>query len=248
MSNKLSDEVYEYLTKVETDKEETQKLIRKDFRDYVPHFITDKKDYIQCFKYKKGNRTIFIPEPNPIVIYFSNAQSFLQSIEEKRNEIFKELEEKDVGNMMNNFYVFFGFVSNYVTSLFNSLEAFINHQIPNDYKYERITKQKTEIFNKEQIQRELQFEEKIKKVLPQIKTRSFHRHYAHKHDSIMQFKEFRDDIVHTKADQNNTPNYYKNLFTKSLDFDYNKTIHTIRDYINYYEENLIEKCDCGHDY
>ena len=161
--------------------------------------------------------------------------------------IFREA-YRDIGNVMNAFYNFFGFVSNYVTSLFNSLEAFMNHQIPNVFEYRRFSKQKTELYNKEQIQRQIPFEEKIKKVIPQVKGKSFHRHQAHKFDIILKFKDFRDEIVHTKVDEKSAPNLYHKLFAKSLDYDYNETIQTVKDYLNYYDPELIEKCNCGSDY
>ncbi|HAT66719.1 MAG TPA: hypothetical protein DCS66_19370 [Flavobacteriaceae bacterium] len=250
MSKDVTDDGYEFMLKQKPTEESIKKFKAGDFKDYIPHILTDKQTFIQCFKYSDGKKNYIIPEPNPIVIYFSNAQVNLADINESRQKLMEALNygKGDLGNAMNSFYNFFGHVSNYVTSLFNSLEAFMNHQIPNEFEYKRISKKKTEVYNKEQIQRELQFEEKIKKVIPQIKNKSFHRHFAHKFDIIVKFKEFRDEIVHTKVDRKTAPNYYKELFTKSLDFDYIKTIQTIKDYLNYYEPDLIEKCDCGADY
>ncbi len=250
LSKKVEGEASEYLKNVKPNSKTIEKFKAGDFKDYIPYLLTDRNDFIQCFKYKTEGKVYLIPEPNPIVIYFSNAQNNLVFIKENRENLLKILSNKvtDIADIMNPFYDLFGFVSNYVTSLFNSLEAFLNQQIPNDYKYEKIKKEKTEIYNKEQIQREISFEDKLKRVIPNIKNKSFHRHYGHKFEIILKFKEFRDDIVHTKVDQKSTPNHYQDLFSKSLDFDYLKTIKIIRDYLNYYEPNLIEKCDCGQDF
>jgi len=250
VSKDVTDDGYEFMQKQKPTEENIEKYKAGDFKDYIPHLLTDKKTFIQCFKYTKDNKTFIIPEPNPIVIYFSNAQVNLADIYESKEKLMTALNNNkgDLSDVMNSFYIFFGHVSNYVTSLFNSLEAFLNHQIPNDFEYKRISKKNTEIYNKEQVQRQIQFEEKIKKVIPQIKNKSFHRHYSHKFEIILNFKEFRDEIVHTKVDMKTAPNYYKDLFTKSLDFDFNKTIYTVKDYLNYYEPDLIIKCDCGADY
>jgi hypothetical protein len=250
VSHDVADDGYEYMQTVKPTEDDIKKYKAGDFDDYIPHILTDSQKFIQCFKYKTGNKTFLIPEPNPIVIYFSNAQNNLADIYEQRENMIVALNTKggDIGNVMNAFYNFFGFVSNYVTSLFNSLEAFMNHQIPNDFEYRRFSKQKTELYNKEQIQRQISFEEKIKKVIPQVKEKSFHRHQAHKFDIILKFKDFRDEIVHTKVDEKSAPNLYHKLFAKSLDYDYNETIQTVKDYLNYYDPELIEKCNCGSDY
>lgn len=250
MSQNVTDDGYDYLKKQKPSKENIESYQSGDLKDYIPHMLLDSKMFVQCFKYKTGNKIYFIPEPNPIVIYFSNAQLNLSDIYISRKKLIVDLSDTnaDLGIAMNDFYNFFGHVSNYVTSLFNSLEAFLNHQIPNDYEYKRALKKNTEIYNKEQIQRQISFEEKIKKVIPQIKNKSFHRHFAHKFDIILKFKYFRDEIVHTKVDVKTAPNYYKELYTKSLEFDYNLTILTMRDYLNYYEPELIVKCECGEDY
>ncbi len=247
VSHNVTEDGYEYMQTVKPTKDDISKYQAGDFEDYIPHILTDSKKFIQCFKYTTGNETFFIPEPNPIVIYFSNAQSNLSQIYEQRENLILSLKTKggDVGNVMNSFYNFFGYVSNYVTSLFNSLEAFMNHHIPNDFEYRRYSKQKTELYNKEQIQRQITFEEKIKKVIPQVKEKSFHRHQSHKFEIILKFKDFRDEIVHTKVDEKSAPNLYHKLFSKSLDYDYIETINTVKDYINYYEPDLIEKCNCG---
>lgn len=250
MSKDVTDDGYEFMINQKPTQESIKKLKAGDFKEYIPHILTDKQTFIQCFKYKYGKKTYIIPEPNPIVIYFSNAQVNLANIKECRVKLMDALNygKDDLGDAMNSFYNFFGHVSNFVTSLFNSLEAFLNHQIPNDFEYKRFSKQKTELYNKEQIQRQISFEEKIKKVIPQVKEKSFHRHQAHKFDIILTFKEFRDDIVHTKVDEKNAPNLYHKLFAKSLDYDYNETIQIVKEYLNYYEPELIEKCNCGSDY
>ncbi|MGZ5245371.1 MAG: hypothetical protein ACXWD4_15725 [Bacteroidia bacterium] len=50
--------------------------------------------------------------------------------------------------------------------------------------------------------------------------------------------------MHTKAIGANGSNFYKTLFTMSLDFKYNKALQAVREFINFYEPNLIEDCDC----
>lgn len=52
-------------------------------------------------------------------------------------------------------------------------------------------------------------------------------------------------MVHTKngfAYEN-----YTELFKKALNFNYKEAIEAVRDFINYYDPNLIEPCPCGLD-
>lgn len=249
-SLRLTDEVYNYVSNIEpsTDSKELQIATNSD--DYIPHFLTEKSELIRTFKFEQNGNTYLIPEPNPIVIYFSNAQCFLKDIAKYKEELFyhlKNLGDEDIARISNCMYVFFGFTGNYMTSLFNSLEAFINYSIPNDFEYKKHLKQKTEIYNKQQIQRSISLEDKIKQVLPQITNRSFHIEFAHKYETILQFKYFRDDIVHTKTDHKNTENSYTQLYSTALNYDYIETIEAVRDFINFYENGLIEECNCGID-
>jgi len=249
MSYNLKDDAYDYIINSEPNLQALKEIENNGLENYVAHAVTADKKFIQTFKYKLDNKLLLIPEPNPIIIYFSNAQGFLKLIEDTRKSALELLSNiDDTKDGVTKFYTFFGYVGNFITSLFNSLEAFINLQIPNDFKYERTSKRSTEIFNKEQIQRQISFEEKIKKVLPQAKGKSFHRNHGDKHDIIIRFEAFRNDIVHTKADIVNMSNYYERLYTQSLDFNYSQAINTVKDYINFYDENLIEACDCGEDY
>ena len=244
----LTDDVYDFLIGAEPNPQGIKKLTN-GLDNYVAHAITSDQKFIQTFKYKIKGQILLIPEPNPIIIYFSNAQGFLQHIQNERADALNFLSSKDTFTAgVTKFYNYFGYVGNFVTALFNSLEAFINLQIPNDFVYKRVNTKNTELYNKEQIQRQISFEEKIKKVLPNAKGKSFHRQFGDKHDTIIKFEAFRNEIVHTKADAVNMANYYEKLYNKSLDFNYVQAINTVRDYINFYEENLIELCDCGGNY
>lgn len=230
------------------DLEQIDELKKNDFAGYVPYLLTD-DEFIQAFKYKYKNKYFFIPEPHPIVIYFSNAQVFLKSLYESKEELLNSLQKgNNLSNVMNPAYRFFGFSSNFTTSLFNSLEAFINSLIPNDYIYSVETNRNTTSYNKAQIQRNISFDDKIKKVIPEITGKNFHVNQSHKFDTIKKFKSLRDKIVHTKADNETRTTYYESLYKDALDFNYKNAIKAIRDYINFYEEGLIEKCDCGNDY
>jgi hypothetical protein len=45
--------------------------------------------------------------------------------------------------------------------------------------------------------------------------------------------------------ENNIPNYYESLYVNSLNFNYDEALYAARDFVNYYQENLLEECPCG---
>jgi hypothetical protein len=225
------------------------------YQDYnldemVPHLTTSDKQLIQGFFYKIGNEKVIIPEPNLIVIYFSNAQGFLEAIITKRVELFDALKSSklNLNDILNNMFSFYGCVVNFVSSLFDSLEAFINSKIPKDYIY-RNPKRRSEKMDKYKIIRYMSFEDKIKLIFKEIFfDKNFVVAKTHLFENIMLLKKFRDDITHAKADIEQSVNYYDKLFTKALDFDYLSAIKSSKEFINFYENDLIEPCNCGLDH
>jgi hypothetical protein len=139
----------------------------------------------------------------------------------------------------------FSNVTTHITFLFNTIEAFINLQIKEDTIFEWSKDDKTERYNRDQIQRHLTFERKLKEVIPQITGRAFHVDFGHKYESILDLKVLRDEIMHTKVDFLKKPNLYQALFTNLLNYGFQDYMNHVRDYVNYYSLNLIEPCDCG---
>ena len=75
--------------------------------------------------------------------------------------------------------------------------------------------------------------------------KSFHVEFGNKYENIQKLKEFRDAIMHTKSDNGNPAKFYEDLYTCALNFNYTDTINHVRDFLNYYEPNFIEECNCG---
>jgi hypothetical protein len=244
LSNNVTKDGYEFMV----DQMSNAKTLNKNpSKKFVPHILTTEQKFIQGFFYELNSVKYPIPEPNPIIIYFSNAQGFLNVINEEREKLFTELKTENfsVGNILNYMFGFYGCVVNYSSSLFDSLEAFVNSKIPKDFKCEN-PKRRGKIMNKYEIIRHTSFEEKVKTNMTKIYNgKNFAIEKGHLFDNIMKLKKLRDNITHAKADLNSEVNYYEKLFTEALNFDYLKAIESARDFINYYEENLIEPCDCG---
>jgi hypothetical protein len=244
LSHDVKKDAYEFMVENLSNSKNSKKT---SIENKVPHLLTTEQKFIQGFFYELNGVKYTVPEPNPIIIYFSNAQGFLSVILEEREKLFKELKIPNYsdGNILNNMFTFYGCVVNYTSSLFDSLEAFVNSKIPKDYKCEN-PKRRKKIMTKYDIIRYTTFDDKVKIVIPEIfNGKSFVKEKSHLYQNIIALKKLRDNITHAKADLDYDVNYYENLFTESLNFDYLKAIESSRDFINFYEENLIEPCNCG---
>ena len=124
---------------------------------------------IKAFPINYNGKTALIPIPDLSLVYFDGAYNLNKFRKDKEKELFDKriLGVDKIGeDAINEIYRYYGFASSCVISLFTSIESFINHIIPNDKPYIKELKNKTEIFSKEQIQRNISFDEKTKKVLP----------------------------------------------------------------------------------
>ncbi len=218
-------------------------------KEYTGILITDMGIAFQAFQYKYQGQNRFIPEPDPVLVYFHSAYLNYRLIDEKKNVILKNLLTSNVGEpMINELYEYFGLTSGFVIFLFTALEAFMNRCIPKDFVYIKPEKKYTITYDKRQIEEYLSFDEKIKTVLPKAKEKNFIKQFPLKWNHIVNLKEFRDSIVHTKASKEGS-SPYDYIYKKALDFKYEESINAVKDFCNYYHElNYITECDCNKDW
>ncbi|MFM7024213.1 MAG: hypothetical protein ACKOXB_14665 [Flavobacteriales bacterium] len=251
MAAKVGEDVVDVIGKASIDEKALTDISNANMADHYALALTADNHIVQTFKYVKDGKVYFIQEPDPIVIYFDTARHFYKDLKQKRTELFSKLSTPGYNfiSVNGDFYWYFSTVCNCVIFLFLSVEAFINKSIPNGFEYKRtIQDKRTEVYDRFQIQRNIGFLEKIKEVLPQAKGNSFVVEFTHKYELIKKLKEFRDEVVHTKSFEGlKSPNFYQDLYVMSLDFEFDKTLLAARDFINYYQENLIEECNCGND-
>ena len=217
-------------------------------KDSVAFLMTD-TTFFQAFQYNYQGKVRLIPEPDPVLVYFHWAYVNYKQIREKRKNILKPLLDPVMGEpMINQWYEYFGLCSGFIIYLFTTLEAFINRSIPKEFVYKRVEHKKTELYNKHQIEEFLDFNEKMKKVLPEASGKDFFKAHPPTSQHLTNLKEFRDSIVHTKMSKDGVT--YDYLFKKSLDFKYDETIDAVAAYCNFYhpDGNYIAECDCDKDW
>jgi hypothetical protein len=242
-SKKLSAEAGNVLRNAPEDELKVQQLIQENFADHFCLVHTEADFIIQAFRFSDGKNNIVIPEPNPIVMYFELARFNYKHISTTKTKLYANL-----GNptqTLNHFFHFFQISSIVSTFLFMSIEAFINSKLPLDIVYSRQNHRNTTSFNRSQIQTEISFEEKIKQVLPEFTGKSFASEYGHKYETISRLKKLRDEITHTKGQIGGVPINYQDLYTMALNFNYTNALLHTKDFLNFYEPNLIEECSCS---
>lgn len=190
---------------------------------------------IQCFLYLKEGIPTVIPEPEPSLMFFKNAENKLDSILKYREEIFSSMKLKNVYKASNLFSLFFNLSFDFIVNLFASIEAFNNSVIPEEYTF----RHKRKLFNREKIQRYIGFEQKIEVIIPEIFEKSFLNH-AEKYDLIKKMRLVRNNMVHTKNQSKNWQASYRSIYRNTLDFDYIGTLKAVKEYMNFYEEDWIQ--------
>lgn len=201
------------------------------------------------FAKKINGRFSIFPIPDITLIHFNTAQTSVRNITSAKKELlfFLSLNDKATGKLLNSLYQYYSLTSTYVISLFTSIESFINQMIPEDYEYRIIRTNKTEIYNKRQIQKSIDFKTKISKVMSDAcKKKDFFAKKTKCTQMIWQLKEFRDELIHTK--HSDDPIEYKSIIQRPINFNYTETLKSVAQFMNHYKSEYIVECDCGEDF
>ncbi|MBF6641807.1 hypothetical protein IVB69_09985 [Flavobacterium sp. J49] len=214
-------------------------------------FVTTEKNFIiKAFPYKHSNGIAFIPIPDLTLVYYDSAYN--QNKERKEFEV-KLLEKLTSKNdkfgedATNDIYHYYGNASGCIIFLFTALESFINHILPDDKSYSLETDRNTAYYNKKQIQRHIAFDDKLKKVLPQLLNGAnfFSRQTIHT-QHITNLKKLRDELIHTKSDISFVNQ--EELIKRLLQFKYDETFTAVAMFMNFYKPDYVVDCDCNLDF
>ena len=220
----------------------------KELKHQKAAIISEAGKIIEAFSYAVNGKDYLVPEPDPVLIHFNNAYVLFREMQAAKKKLFKILDGGNSDeNISQELYLYFGMCNGCIVFLFTAIEAFINKYIPDTYRFEDSKNNRTEVYNKDQIQRHLSFDVKLKEVLPKIEGKDFAKRHPLIWVHINNLKELRDMVVHTKTDsKGKTP--YEYIFKKALNFKYEEALHSVRDLINFYQPDYVVECDCGEDY
>ncbi len=251
---KASQEEFENLRNTSIEFDITQASKVQPPKEYDILLFTDQSVIIKGFHIKIDGNNYIIPEPDPILIMYNHAYLFYIEIDKTKKQLleaFNFTNESTSNNIIysqiNVLYSYFGICNGFIINLFASLEAFINHTIPEYYVYHDVKKDKTSVYNKEQIERHLSFDTKYSAIIKQIKNIDYKNKYPLKHQHIMNLKEMRDNIIHLKAKKGGDTKY-DYIFKKVINFNYKEALLAIKHYFNTLRDNYIEDCPCNENY
>lgn len=226
-----------------------QEMLKHKAKDhFVALKLSDSKEMIYAFIYNHKGKYINIPLPDYTLVYYNFAYSL--NIERKKQQeiLLSHLSNVDTitHDCSNELFNFYGHASSYVVNLFTSIESFINSMLPDGENYVIKGNKKTEIYDKAQIQENVCFFDKLKIVLPQFHKKNFFKDRTPTNQHIINLKELRDEIVHTKSDSKLEISI--ELFKRLLNFKYDETLDAVASLMNFYKPNYIEACSCGKDF
>ncbi len=209
---------------------------------------TTENEKIYACIYNHNGKRLTVPMPDFTLVYYDFAYGLNILRKSTKNEIFDKLSSIETFSELSHtiIYNFYGYSSSCIINLFTAIESFINSLLPGDKKFERILNNKTEIFNREQIQEQLSFYVKLKEVLPQFYGKNFFKQSTQATTHINNLKELRDKIIHTKSD--NIGKVQSDLFKSLMRFKYDETFLAVKTLINFYKEDYIVDCSCENDF
>ncbi len=228
---------------------EESKEISKKF--YKTNKLSDELGYdlllemddsiIYAFDYLHHKKKLIIPELNPTTIFYSNAVMFHRNLMNSKKTL---LEQSPSYKELNNhpldpkvFGNYFQFAVNCLINLQSTIESFANRQIPENY-----------FINEKGEEYDVSIFHKIDTVLPIIKRKKFKREFKRDNFRVRKIIELRNEIIHLKPIRDTTNTQYKNTYRKMIKFEFPKAIIAVKNFVNFYEPNLIEECSCGKKY
>lgn len=193
------------------------------------------------YDYLHEKKKIILPEVNPITVFYSNAIMSYGMLDQYRKKMLdtsyvvgKEGKFIDLNHSGD----FFHLAINCIINLQAALESFANRIIPENFLF----------INKTGNTIQPTVSHKLFNALPKIKGIDFkigkHRKYVKCIDSLI---KLRNDIVHLRPVED-TNTGYKYIYRDLLSFDFQKALLSVKIFINFYEDGLIEECSCEQDF
>lgn len=181
----------------------------------------------------EDNKSYFLPEPNPVHLFFSNAVEHF----EKAKLLRKEINQTDQDNSQTLFITFNNFFNEITTGLiilYTSTEAFINQQIPENYVFQ--------IKGKEYLKKDIEWmdiKEKIKDFLPIIFKIKFQVTNTKEYQEILKIGKIRNDLIHLKTQLSINRTFYEKLFSDLLNLNTDNIVDSVFIFMNIIRPNYL---------
>jgi hypothetical protein len=200
-------------------------------------FTVHKSGVSFSFDAVKEKNKIIVPEINPVLVFFSNAEMFIRASVIQQNNLFdKPPGFKGVkGVTVNDFGNYFRPAVNCIINLQAALESFVNSKIPITY-------------DKNEDPINFSIFHKLDNLLPERSLKNFSSFTGAKshRKRIREIIELRNEVIHLTPNYS-SPRIYQDVYRRLIKFDFLKSLNSVKSFINFYEENLIQEC-CGDEY
>lgn len=175
------------------------------------------------------------PEPNPVRIYYDNANRHLEEANKAKTE-FYQVPATNPQRQFEIYSVFFGEVSLGIASLIMTIEAFMNQLLSDEEEYEIDGAKKT----KDRIEK-MDFNKKIREVIPVITGVDYVALYEKTHYANLSLANSkRDQLIHLKKVEETNLTNYQVLFKQLLDLNLNDISDSVFHFINTIKPNYFE--------
>lgn len=245
---KLTEQASRYIEENFKPLKEIDNSLYKKYSKTHNVLLKTEDELILGFIYNNNGKHIHIPLPDFTLVYYDFAYKMNKQRIKLEKELLNKLTDSETftEDSSNELYHFYGTATSVIISLFTAIESFMNQILPEDKEYIDVRNNRKEVYNYNQIQEYISFNDKIKKVLPQFFGKNFYQNQNLTNQHITNLKELRDNIVHTKSDNKNEKQI--DLFKKLLKFKYEETFESVRKLMNFYDNDYITDCDCGNDF
>lgn len=218
----------------------------------IAPFKTGEKRVIKARPVKYNNKLYVTAFPNPIHIFLSLAiEHFNFSEQIKQNNFPKcgkpygkdvyllDIEENGTHDCYNR-YIKYRVSS--IIMIVSSIEAFLNHIIPNDFVYKTIKRNREVEFDKIAIESpKISFKEKLIQILPLVAKPSFSwNNLVNEKSNILELYKNRRNLIHLKTNASDDFEMYFDTIDEMLDLDIHASIDSTIKVINSAKENFIE--------
>lgn len=218
----------------------------------ITEFKTGERRVIKARPVKYQEKLFVTAFPNPVHLFLSVAiEHYNHSEKIKETNFFKcgkkygddiyllDIEENGTHDCYNHYIKY---RASSIIMLVSSLEAYLNHIIPNDFIYRTIRKEKPVEFNKEEIESaKISFKEKLTEVIPQwLGNNAFWTIHQPEKEIILELYENRKNIIHLKTNAQDDFERYFSVIDKMLDLDILASINSTIKFMNLTNVNFIE--------
>ncbi len=215
-------------------------------------FKTGEKRIIKSLAVRYKSKLYITAFPNPIHLFLSlsiehynNSEGIKENnftkcgIQKGDNVYLLDFEEKGTHECYNHYVKY---RASSIIMLVSSLEAFLNHIIPNNFIYHTIRGNKPKQFNKTEIEStKVSFAEKLIHVIPKyLENAEFWDNITNEKDIILALYENRKNIIHLKTNAEDDLTRYFDAIDKMLDFDILSSINATITFMNSVSNKFVE--------